>query len=74
MQLNRFKNGFQEPELSGTQIIKQHTIFFLKESMKPHLKDPVLDLFTICLSNRITVDIQWILRTENREDYATSIR
>ena len=35
--------------------------------MKPCLQDLGLDLFTTCLSNHITVDIQWIPRTENRE-------
>ena len=40
--------------------------------MKPHLQDLALDLFTICLSNRMTVDIQWIPRTENREADAIS--
>ena len=48
--------------------------YFLKESMKPYLQDLALDLFTSCLSNRITVDIQWIPRTENQEADAISKR
>ena len=42
--------------------------------MKPYLQDLALDLFTTCLqlSNRITVDIQWFPRTENREADAIS--
>ena len=40
---------------------------FKKGSMKPYLQDLALDLFTSCLSNRITVDIQWIPRIENQE-------
>ena len=35
--------------------------------MKPYLQDLALDLFATCLSNRITVDIQWIPRTEYQE-------
>ena len=35
--------------------------------MKPYLQDLALGLFTTCLSNHITVDIQWIPRQENRE-------
>ena len=39
--------------------------------MKPCLQNLALD-FTTCLSNRITVDILWIPRTENREADAIS--
>ena len=65
MSLNRFKNGFQEPETSGTQIIKQHAIFLKK-------KYETLLARSACLSNRITVDIQSIPRQENREADAIS--
>ena len=40
--------------------------------MKPYLQDLALHLFTSCLSNRITVDVQWIPRTENQEADAIS--
>ena len=40
--------------------------------MKSYLQDLALDLFTTCLSHRITVDIQWIPRTESREADAIS--
>ena len=40
--------------------------------MKSYLQDLALDLFTTCLSHRITVNIQWIPRTENREADAIS--
>ena len=40
--------------------------------MKTYLQDLTLDLFTTCLSNRITVDIEWICRNENREADAVS--
>ena len=40
--------------------------------MKPYLQDLALDFFTTCLSNSITVDIQWIPTTENREADAIS--
>ena len=45
---------------------------FKKGSMKPYLQDLALDLFTSCLSNHITVDVQWIPRTENQEADAIS--
>ena len=65
MSLNRSKNGFQEPELSCTQIIKQHAIFFKRKYETLLARSP-------CVSNRITVDIQSIPRQENREADAVS--
>ena len=65
MSLNHFKIAFQEPELCGTQIIKQHAIFLKRKYETLLARSP-------CLSNRITVDIQSIPRQENREADAKS--
>ena len=40
--------------------------------MKPYLQNLALDLFTTCLTSRITVDIQWSPIIENQEADAVS--